>query len=192
MKPRQVPARWARFFHPAVYWLAYGFAGLRRAKRRGYTATDLDWHVTADGVMVNLHWPTMRQNGFTGPEALMDTPIWDLTWRQVRRFRGPGGIRPRRAEAQLKRAAKAGLRVEFEPKPCPGFHKLAIWQHLAKIQAKTGVNMQVKANSVTGLHMLKLARGVGFTTFLLPRGTRRAPASAKAYVDHVRGEVTWV
>lgn len=197
-EPRPVPRRWNAFYHPEIRHRGYGFAGARRAKAQGYPAIDWDFHVLADGTIVNLHDPTLAQNGFghsrdfaTGI-LIWPGPLRHLTWPYVREARGPDGIRVRRAGPLLAHAKRLRLRVEFEPKPCPGFHQAKTWERVARIVKRTGVDLQVKANSETGLRMLELAHSAGLTTILLPRGDRRVSRDCWRYVDYRRGPVTWV
>lgn len=195
--PRKAMSGWAKFAHFMPYAFNNSPAGIAHAKRLGYKAIDLDAHVTSDGRIVITHWALPLLYGFVDPLGLIpkNTPIWRMTYAEVRRLRyKQGGYRIYSAGTMLRLAKRAGLRVEFECKNSPQFGTDAPWVRLRKAVKATGVNLQVKTinNVGAGGARLRAAHRNGFTTILLPRGNRRVSREWWAFIDYVRGPVVWV
>jgi hypothetical protein len=88
--------------------------------------------------------------------------------------------------------------VEFEAKGSKrfeyGYGGLKTFLRMKKIVDANRANVQVKtiSNIPGAKRRLAAAHKAGFTTILLPRGTRRVPKSWWPYIDYVRGPVWWV
>ena len=206
--PKNSPGRWARFFHIATYFINDSGWGVREAFRKGYSAIDLNFHVTKDGVIVNTHWSKPLLHGFTWdaktPAAWRALPksieIKDLTWAQVKHLvaRKAGKTYRIRTFAYMARlCARLGLRMEFETKNSPGFLDPRIWATVESTAKALGLNIQVKAESWVAVRgkavgiFRAVKAGSNLTTIILPRGTRRVSRSAWDVIDYHRGPVVW-
>lgn len=204
--PPQSPAAWSDFYHVpegTPYHVENSIAGVRLAAHRAgqAKAIDLDWHVTRDGVVVNTHWSQpLLKDGFTDPEGKIaqDARIEDLTWADVQRLRTRDGHAIQRAETMFRLCAELGVRMEFEAKGSAAFEDPALWQSLKVLADDTGLTarglIQVKTISTTDGAPARLAAAheAGFTTIILPRGSRALSRQAYgAVTDYVRGPFSW-
>lgn len=145
--------------------------GVRRAKRRGYDAIDIDLQMTRDGVIVATHWgqPLLR-DGFRDPQGKITkrARVRNLTWAEVQRLEAPGGYRIQRLETILRECARKGIIAVLEPKADTRFEKPAVWQHVAAMADDLGAHI------------------AGYTIRTLPMagaGARRAAAMRAAGID---------
>lgn len=196
-KPSRAPLRapGRRFLHLADYALNDSLAGVRLAKRLRYRWIDLNFQVTRDGVIVCTHWSQPLKHGWRDPEGKLDRDarVWRMTWEEVGRLRH-GARRIYRADQILPYAATLGVGVEFEVKASPLFEDARTWQGLRRLVGEHHVRVVVKAINTlgnAGLY-LKRAHEAGFTTIVLPRGTRRISTTWWPFLDYVRGPVRWV
>lgn len=194
VSPRAVPGKWAKFAHLSPYAKNNSVMGLLAAKKLRYTAIDLDFQVTKDGVLINTHWGDTRE--FKGPRR----KFADMTWREVSKLRAKkGGYRIRTAAAMLALAKKHGFtRVEFEAKGSHGFEGPAGVRRFKRVKARAeslGIDVEVKTLSNIGRSVKRLAAAheAGLTTIVLPRGARRLKkADYWPVTDFARGPVKWV
>lgn len=117
------------------------------ADRHGYRRIDLDLQLTADRVVVVTHWARpMRHDAFYDPRGRIrpQTPVSQLTWRQVKRLRTRDGYRIRKLDRMLKVCARLGIIALLEPKT-PAFAVDWIWEHIAETAARTGAHIEVYA-----------------------------------------------
>lgn len=193
--PRRAPG-W-RFLHLADYALNDSLAGVRLAKKLRFGWIDLNFQTTSDGTIVCTHWSQPLKHGWRDPlrEIKPDTRVWQMTWAEVDRLRHRrSGRRIYQAKTILRYAAQLGIGVEFEVKPSPWFGSERTWAYLRRFADQHDVRMVVKAIhnlGDAGLY-LKRAHDAGFTTIVLPRGTRRISTTWWPFVDYVRGPVHWV
>lgn len=192
--PRRAPG-W-RFLHLADYALNDSLAGVRLAKKLGYRWIDLNFQVTLDGVIVCTHWSNPLRHGWRDPLGKLDrdTRVWHMTWAEVQRLRHRrSGRRIYTGLGILRYAARHGVGVEFEVKPSPGFKVSSTWAAIRRVADETELDIVVKAihNLGDAGVYLKRAHEAGFTTIVLPRGTRRISTSWWPFVDYVRGPVRW-
>lgn len=196
--PPQVPKKWSRFLHAENYRFENSVAGLKyAAKHQG--GIDLDVNITKDGVPVNTHWAdVLERGGFYDPKHKIpkDARISELTAKEVFRLRSKDGYRIHSMKYMLRKAAKLGVRVEYEAKGSKGFEHgkggLKTFVETRKIADQAHTKMFVKTISTTrgAMERLKAAHRAGLTTVLLPRGP--VPKSWRPYIDYVRGPVHWV
>ena len=122
--------------------------GLRQAKREGYGRVDRDLSITADGVIVVNHWPRpMSHDGFRDPLRKIHrrTPIWDLTWNQVRRLVArPGLYRIHTLRRDLEECARLELQAVLEPKNDDRWLQPSTWSRVDVIRVETGADVQVR------------------------------------------------
>ncbi len=192
--PRRAPHR--RFLHLADYALNDSTAGVLLAKQLRYRWIDLNFQVTRDGVIVCTHWSQPLRHGWRDPLGKLDrnTRVWQMTWAEVRRLRHRSGRRIYTGLGILRYAARHGVGVEFEVKPSPGFKVPSTWAMIRRVADETDLDIEVKAIhnlGDAGLY-LKRAHEAGFTTIVLPRGTRRISTTWWPFLDYVRGPVRWV
>lgn len=197
-KPPQVPKKWSHFLHADNYRFENSVQGLVHASKHE-KAIDLDVNITKDGVPVNTHWgDVFKRGGFYDPKHQLpkNARISDLTAKQVFRLRSKDGYRIHSMKYMLRKAAKLGVRVEYEAKGSKPFEYgkggLATFVETKKIADAAHTNMFVKTISTTpgAMARLKAAHRAGLTTVLLPRGP--VPKSWRPYIDYVRGPVNWV
>jgi LysM repeat protein len=196
--PPQLPKKWRSFFHGDNYRFANSVKGLKHAaKHQG--AIDLDVNITKDGVPVNTHWAdVLKRGGFYDPKGLIpkNARISQLTAKEVFRLRSKDGFRIHSMKYMLRKAAKLGVRVEYEAKGSKGFEYgkggLKTFVEARKIAKAAGTETFMKTISTTpgALNRLKAAHRAGFTTVILPRGP--VPKSWRPYIDYVRGPIQWV
>lgn len=200
-RPPPLPKKWSHFFHADAhhdYRFENSVKGLKyAAKHQG--AIDLDVNITKDGVPVNTHWAdVLQRGGFYDPKHQLprDARISELTAKEVFRLRSKDGFRIHSMKYMLRRAAKLGVRVEYEAKGSKPFEYgkggLATFVETRKLADAAHTRMFVKTISTTrgAMERLKAAHRAGFTTVLLPRGP--VPKSWRPYIDYVRGPVKWV
>jgi hypothetical protein len=117
------------------------------ADRHGYDKIDWDLQMTKDRVIVVTHWRRpMRRDGFRDPRHILDpdTPIGQLTWRQVKRLVTHDGYRIRRIEPMLRFAGRIGIRPVLEPKS----KRFAVdwpWEHIAQVANEAGAHIEAYA-----------------------------------------------
>lgn len=199
--PAQVPDKWSNFLHATPYYKYDSIQGVEQAAEMGADrAIDLDWHVTRDGVIVNTHGDKPLESGFYDPLKLVprDKTVEQMTWQEVQRLRAPGGYAIQRAETMFALAAKLGVRIEFEAKNSKAFENVKTWQQVRKLAEENGlmarglIQMKTLSTIPGAPARLAAAHAAGFTTILLPRGSRELPG--KDYwpvTDYVRGPVWW-
>jgi hypothetical protein len=200
-KPPKVPSKWAKFYHVTPPRKGDSIHGLNEAKRLGYHAVDLNFQIDKDREVQNTHWAdVLGKGGFIDPlhRIKKGTNIQSLTSEEVARLKSPEGYRIRPAKRMIEEAKKLGLRVEFEAKGSKrfeyGYGGLKTFLRMKRIVDANRANVQVKtiSNIPGAKRRLAAAHKAGFTTILLPRGTRRVPKSWWPYIDYVRGPVWWV
>lgn len=196
--PPQVPKKWSHFLHADNYRFENSVQGLEHAAKHE-KAIDLDVNITKDGVAVNTHWgDVFKRGGFFDPQHKIpkDARISDLTAKEVFRLRSKDGYRIHSMKYMLRRAAKLGVRVEYEAKGSKPFEYgkggLKTFVDTKKISDAAHTRIFVKTISTTpgAMNRLKAAHRAGLTTVLLPRGP--VPKSMRPYIDYVRGPVKWV
>jgi|GEM_PF-4012655 LysM repeat protein len=197
-RPPQVPKKWSHFLHADNYRFENSVQGLAHAAKH-QKAIDLDVNITKDGVAVNTHWAdVLKRGGFYDPKHKIpkDARISELTAKEVFRLRSKDGYRIHSMKFMLRRAAKLGVRVEYEAKGSKPFEYgkggLETFVETKKIADQAHTKMFVKTISTTrgAMERLKAAHRAGLTTVLLPRGP--VPKSWRPYIDYVRGPVQWV
>lgn len=165
----------------ARYHEANSIRGIRRAVVAGAKWIDNDYMTTRDGVIVCNHsFGVMTKEKFAAP-GVPNRPIDRLTWAQVSRLRGPGGVRIQRIETMMAAYARYGIGVALELKGDgrEGFRLItpANLDRIVTLANTHGVRMYIKADPAKPrlLHGLALAhqRGVwtrhnGSATFLPP------------------------
>lgn len=131
------------------------------AAEHGFSKIDLDLQLTKDNVIVVTHWARpMRRDRFYDRRARLDpdTPIDQLTWRQVKRLRTHDGYRIRRIERMLRVCARLGIIALLEPKTL----RLArdwVWEHITQVADDVGAEIQAYAlRSHGGDELVKVAR----------------------------------
>lgn len=196
--PPQLPKKWRSFFHADNYRFGNSVAGLKHAaKHQG--AIDLDVNITKDGVPVNTHWAdVLKRGGFYDPKGKIpkNARISQLTAKEVFRLRSKDGFRIHSMKYMLRKAAKLGVRVEYEAKGSKPFEYgkggLKHFTDAKKLSAAAHGEMFMKTISTTkgALGRLKAAHRAGLKTVILPRGP--VPKSWRPYIDYVRGPVKWV
>lgn len=170
----KIPGKWAKFAHLSPYAFSNSVAGLRKARRLGYRAIDLDFQVTRDGVVICTHWGDTRE--FAGPLRRFD----EMTWQQVRKLRAKKGrYRVRSAAFMIGAAERNGFtRIEFEAKSngLAGRAGVERFKRIKRRADAVGIDVQVKTlTSIPGARKrLAAAREAGLTTIVLPRGKARA------------------
>ena len=197
-RPPQVPKKWSHFLHADNYRFENSVQGLAHAAKH-QKAIDLDVNITKDGVPVNTHWgDVFKRGGFYDPlhKLPKNARISDLTAKEVFRLRSKDGYRIHSMKFMLRRAAKLGVRVEYEAKGSKPFEYgkggLKTFVDTKKISDAAHTRIFVKTISTTpgAMERLKAAHRAGLTTVLLPRGP--VPKSWRPYIDYVRGPVKWV
>lgn len=197
-RPPQVPKKWSRFLHSKNYRFENSLQGLKHAAKN-QKAIDLDVNITRDGVAVNTHWAdVLKRGGFYDPKGKIpkNARVSQLTAKEVFRLRSKDGYRIRSMKYMLRKAAKLGVRVEYEAKGSKPFEYgkggLKTFVDTKKIADAARTQMFVKTISTTAgaMERLKAAHRAGLTTVLLPRGP--VPKSWRPYIDYVRGQVKWV
>lgn len=147
--------------------------GVKRAKRLGYPAVDIDLQITKDGVIVACHDNQPMLHGFFDPLHRLprDAKISDLTWAQVSRLRARTGLllyRIRRIEDVLRACARYGRIAVVEPKANREFGEYWPWQHIAAVADDLGVTVSVRAlRELGGVRHIAAARAVGFQAWLI-------------------------
>lgn len=131
------------------------------ADQHGYSKIDLDLQLTKDLVIVVTHWTRpMRRDRFYDPRRRIDadTPIEQLTWRQVKRLRTHDGYRIRRVERMLRVCARLDIIALLEPKTV----RLArdwVWQHISEVARHRGAQVECYAlRSHGGEEIVAVAR----------------------------------
>lgn len=193
IQPRKAVRRhFAHFKNP----LNDSYAGLLLAVKLGYRWIDLNSHVTVDGHLVFIHDGRPLRRGWKDPKGELhrDTLVWNMTLEEVTRLRHPSGARVHTVGWMLEQCVRLGLHVEFEAKNSPQFTRPEPWERLKHYQRETGAVIVVKtiSNLGNGPARLQAAHNQGFSTMLLPRGTRRVSKSWWPYITCVRGPVRWV
>lgn len=189
-KPKGAPGKWAKFLHLSPYSLNNSVAGLIKGRRLGYTAVDLDFHMTADGIWANVHWGDLREHKLNGRKV--SKSVGQLPWSVVKEVRDSKGRHINSAEHMLRVAKRLGYkRVEVEPKDIPTVDQ---FKRLKKHADATGIEVVVKRlTDIKGAaKCLANANAAGLTTMVLPRGSRQLSLKRFAEVDYVRGSVKWV
>lgn len=207
---RSVPRSMRGFLHLTPYYKGNSLRGVQAAAKRrpaSRRAIDLDFRVTSDGVLANTHYPAPLNHGFRDPEGKWkrNWKVETRPWADVARLRAGGAdaYRINRAEAVLLEAARLGVRVEFEAKDSPAFQDPELWAHLAhtvrQVEALAGKSLNIAVKTIVkgaydtaGLNRLRHAHEAGFTTLLLPRGSRTVPRAYEPYIDLVRGRFRWI
>lgn len=191
-----------RPFHRTTpgYRASNSYRGIYSAKKEGYKAIDLDFHISKENTAQCTHWVFVSKEGFlrdgTTPHSATAS-IHNLSDESIRRLKTKDGYVIRRADEMFKKAAEYGLLVEFEAKECAKFevHKggFTNFRKLKKQADDAGVQIIVKtlSNLPGARERLIAAHRAGFKTMILPRGTRRIPKSWWPYIDYVRGPVYW-
>lgn len=196
--PPQVPKKWSHFLHADNYRFENSVQGLQSAAKHQH-AIDLDVNITRDGVPVNTHWgDVFKRGGFYDPlhKIPKSARISDLTAKEVFRLRSKDGYRIHSMKFMLRKAAKLGVRVEYEAKGSKPFEYgkggLKTFVDTRKISdaAHTKIFMKTISTTPGAMARLKAAHRAGLTTVLLPRGP--VPKSWRPYIDYVRGPVQWV
>lgn len=140
--------------------------GIRRARRHGYPAIDLDLCITRDGVIIGCHWPRpLLHDGFRDPRRLVakTANVADLRWVAVARLVAGRIVRYRiqRIERLLQECARVGIIAVLEPKGDPRFDKRETWDRVADIADDLGATVQVRALPQNA-SALPAARAAGF------------------------------
>jgi glycerophosphoryl diester phosphodiesterase len=202
-RPKDAPGRWAKFAHLSPYSKNNSIAGLKAARKLGYTAIDLDFHMTADGIWANVHWGDLREHRIPGVgKTAADRfrlgrstvrPVSRLPWSIVKTLRDSGGRRINSAQVMLAAAKRLGFkRVEIEPKDIPTVEQ---FKRLKKHADRYGIEVVVKRlTDIPGAaKCLANAHEAGLTTMVLPR-SKTLPLAKFAEVDYVRphGKLTWI
>lgn len=172
-QPRSAPNRWAKFLHLSPYSLNNSIEGLEVGRTRGYTAVDLDFHMTADHVWANVHWGDLREHRRNGRPVSL--PVARLDWSVVKELRDGEGRRIRNAGVMLAKAKELGYkRVEVEPKDTPtvrDFRRLK--RHADRVGIEVVVKRLIGPRGIPGgLECLTNAHKAGLPTMGLPRGRR--------------------
>jgi LysM repeat protein len=197
-RPPQIPKKWRSFYHADNYRFGNSVKGLKHAARH-QKAIDLDVNITKDGVPVNTHWAdVLKRGGFFDPKGKIpkNARVSELTAKEVFRLRSKDGHRIHSMKYMLRRAAKLGVRVEYEAKGSKPFEYgkggLKHFVDAKKISSAAGTRVFMKTISTTpgAMARLKAAHRAGLTTVLLPRGP--VPKSWRPYIDYVRGPIKWV
>lgn len=140
--------------------------GIRRARRRGYPAIDLDILITLDGVVIGCHWPRpLWRDGFRDPKRKVSktADVKHLRWAVVHRLVAGYVTRYRiqRIETLLGECARLGIIAVLEPKGDPRFDRRATWDHIAAIAEDKGAEVMVRALPQNA-SALPAARAAGF------------------------------
>lgn len=190
-RTKAAPGRWAKFAHLSPYSLNDSIAGLRVGRKHGYTAIDLDFHMTADGVWANVHWGDLREHRLNGRKVGKN--ISHLPWSIVSKVRDSKGRRINSAGVMIAAAKRLGYtRIEVEPKDTP---TVAQFARLKRRADRAGIEIVVKrlSNIPGAAECLHNAKAAGLTTMVLPRGTRRlSKAKYWPVTDYARGPVWWI
>lgn len=140
-----------RIYHTAKsepYHRGNSIRGIRRAKRRGYNATDIDLNISKDDQLVPTHWGRLvRFDGFKDPlnQLGKSAVVKRLTFDQIARLRTDDGYRVLRLEALLRECARLGIVAVVEAKNDPRFERDYIWQQLRRLADKTGADVRVRS-----------------------------------------------
>lgn len=178
------------------YRASNSYKGDNDAARRGFRAIDKDFHLSKDGEPMNTHWALLSREGFlprTNPAT-----VHQLNSDHIADLRTKDGYAIHTARETFLHASLRKLRVEFEAKECQGFewgqggYKLFLELKKEAKDTDTEVVFKTISNLGDAKRRLMAAHRAGFTTILLPRGTRRVPKDWWPFIDHVRGPVWWV
>lgn len=197
---RRPPQLRRRFLHrDRPTWDADSYRGLRLALHLLFRWIDLNFVLTADGWLVNLHWPRPLLHGYVDPEGKLrrGRAVFHMRKAQALRLESPAGDQVHTAEDMLARAGELRRDVELELKPAPG-HDVATYARACSVvdaAAAAGVRLVVKTLVDPGgvhaaVERLTPFHRAGATTLLLTHG-HAAPRSCWPVVDHVRGRVHW-
>lgn len=133
--------------------------GVRKAKRLGYDAIDIDLQMTApckptdphycgnpkcEGHVVATHWDyPIDKDGFTDPLHRLGkrARVRRLTLSQVLRLIAPGRYRILPVEKMLAACHRYGVKAVLEPKGDPRFEDVAVWQHIAQMADDLGCHL---------------------------------------------------
>lgn len=148
-------------------------AGVRRARRRGDPAIDIDLQITADGVIVACHDNQPLLHGFHDPLGRLprDMKISEHPWAQVRRlvaFTGGRAYPIRRIERIFRACHRYGRIAVVEPKANRDFGLNWPWQHMALAADDLGCTVSVRAlRELHGAEHVAAARRNGFQAWLI-------------------------
>ena len=186
-----------RFYHAPgrVSWRSDSPSGIRQAAVKGWPNIDVNMLKTRDGVSIGAHWMRPLRHGWVDPKGQLrrDAKLDQITYKTAARLkpRKAPSVRIDTIETLLAVAAKHKIGVELEAKNAQWTQEQA--DALKDLVDRLGVQVIVKTLSTNShaLHNLTVFHRAGFTTVLLPRGTRRIPRSWWPHVDKVRGPVIW-
>lgn len=123
--------------------------GVRRAKRLGFDAIDLDMQITKDGRVVCTHWgQPLALDGFVDPLHRIGrhTTVSELPWSKVRRLVVPRGMyRIRPLTRLLAECKRQNITAVIEPKADPRFVQDWVWQQIRCAQQATGARVKVRS-----------------------------------------------
>lgn len=197
-QPRRTPSEWNRFAHYLPYHEGNSLRAIDRAADEDFKRIDLDCHVSKDGVDVITHWDRPLRHKFIDPlrRTLLDRKVSSMSYLHLHRLRaGEDGYVIQSAAKAFRRAAKRGITVELEVKADRRFESISHMRRLKALADEAGCDVVVKtlSNIPGAAARLRAAKLAGFTTIILPRGTRRLRKDQYwGVADYVRGRVWWV
>lgn len=194
-QPKRMPKSWHTFAHYTPYHVNNSYRGIDKAHDAGYTRMDIDALMTLDGVMVAAHWDRPLAHGFRDPlgKTARDRLIRTMSFAHVKRLRAGEGYRINGLANMIRYAHDRGITVEVDAKADKRFEESARWEKLRDAIGGTAGVLVKTTSDLPGAHRrLAAAKAAGFTTAILPRGTRRLRRSEYwRSADYVRGPVFW-
>lgn len=162
--------KWPHFKHEEN-----SLRGIRKARRGGFDAIDIDILITKDNVIVGCHWAKpLQRDGFHDPKHKIrrDARVRALTWEQLRRLTTVDGFHVQRLDVLLPACARNHEIAYLEPKADRRFEADWPWQHIRGIAAACGAKVLVRTlrNMPTpgaGVRRAEAARRNGFKTNLI-------------------------
>lgn len=195
MATRPKPAPAVRVFHADDPALSDSLQGINHAAKLKYPRIDINMLPGASGRNYGVHWPKPMEHGWRdrAGEMARDTFIWDMSDEEVGRLWYPKDPRlsVSTMAALLTRCAEVGVSAEVEPKGATAYRYQFPWERLQRAQELTGAVAVVKSLTIfkQWTFALEQAYDHGFTTMMLPRGTRIFRRERWATVEQVRGTV---
>lgn len=149
--PRRLIGSIFHVAYPVMKHTENSVRGVKRAKRLGKHAIDIDMLITSDNRIVGCHWDRpLERDGFRDPLGRIgrSVTVRHLTYTQVSRL--VAGRWPRRYHIQpierlLAECARLGVIALLEPKDDPRFATDWPWQHIAAVADDFGTTVSVRA-----------------------------------------------
>lgn len=168
-----------RIFHvsyPTPKHTENSIRGIRKAKRLGYNAIDIDMQITKDGKVVGTHWSQpMLKDGFRDPldPFARHVSVSDMNWSRVRRLFVPKGLyRIHKLRVLLAECARLDIEAVIEPKGDPRFETNAIWLQIRAAQRLTHARVSVRSlrnlgGPGAGVRRVEAAQRAGFHAWVI-------------------------